>query len=168
MPYEYLASVQSAVRRVNDRLKTLADKFGVYSSMLWDAKTQMDVLLGDNFKYKNGVPQLIKPSEIFNNEDKMRALQSLDENIKTWGEYRKSYKESYKRYTDDAELFKETPVEIEEYITTMENVKNAVRVTDSEQFLPQDALEILKVKGRRNTFFELQQVNEILRREGFI
>lgn len=167
MPYEYLASVQSAVRRINDRLKTLADKFGVNSPILWDSKARIDVLLGDNYRTKNGVPQIIKPSDIFGDEEKMKLLKSLESDIKTWSSYKKKYESQYTRYKEDAEFFGDRYETMTDYIKTMENFTNVLRETDSEQ-LPSDALEILKMKGQRKSYFELTQVNEILRREGWL
>ena len=69
--YEYLASVQSAVRRVNERIKTLAEKFGDNSAVVNKVKTQLDVLMPDNMRYKDGLVQIGKPSDIFGDDEKM-------------------------------------------------------------------------------------------------
>ena len=94
--YEYLASVQSAVRRFNDRVKSLAKNFGENSAVMNKIKVSVDVFLKDNLRYKDGVPQIYKPSDIFGDDEKMKALQHLDESLKTWGEYRKQYENNTK------------------------------------------------------------------------
>lgn len=166
--YEYLASVQSAVRRINERMQTLADKFGANSSMLWDYKAEIDVLLPDNYRYKNGVIQISKPSDIFGDEEKMKAVESLEQKVKTWSQYKEQYQKSYDTYKSEQEFFGGQKIaDMPNFITTMENVHNVLSTVDSEQ-LPRDALEILRVKERQNTYFELEQVAEILRSEGWL
>ena len=167
MPYEYLASVQSAVRRINDRLQTLSGKFGAGSSMLWESKAKIDVLLGDNYRMKNGVPQITMPSDIYGDEEKMKALKSLEDDVKTWSYYKKKYDKQYERYKSESEFFGEKYESMEDYVKTMENFTSVLRDADSNQ-LPSDALEILRMKGQRKSYFELSQVNEILRKEGWL
>lgn len=165
--YEYLASVQSAVRRINERLQTLSGKFGANSSMLWDYKAKIDVLLPENYRYKNGVVQISMPSDIFGNQEKMDALEEIENTVQTWQQYKEQYQTAYDKYKSETEFFNTKPADMPEFITTMENVHNALASADSEQ-LPTDALEILKVKDRRNTYAELEQVAEILRSEGWL
>lgn len=165
--YEYLASVQSAVRRVNDRIKTLSEKFGVNSSIVKQATAKIDVLMSDNYRFSNGVIQISKPSDIYGDEEKMQALKTLEDNIETWGYYRKAYQEQYTKYTEEQEFFKNDYVEFSDFVLTMENLQNALREIASEQ-LPEDALQILSVKGRKNTYTELNQVTKILSEKGFI
>lgn len=165
--YEYLASVQSAVRRINERLQTLSGKFGANSSMLWDYKSTIDVLLPDNYRYKNGVIQISMPSDIFGDQEKMNALEEIENTVQTWQQYKEQYQTAYDKYKSETEFFDTKTADMPEFITTMENVHNALSSADSEQ-LPTDALEILKVKDRRNTYAELEQVAEILRSEGWL
>ena len=166
--YEYLASVQSAVRRINERLQTLSGKFGANSSMLWDYKSKIDVLLPENYRYKNGVVQISMPSDIFGDQEKMSALEEIENTVQTWSQYKEQYQRSYETYRSEQEFFEGQKIaDMPEFITTMENVHNVLSTADSEQ-LPSDALEILKVKDRRNTYAELEQVTEILRSEGWL
>lgn len=165
--YEYLASVQSAVRRINQRMQTLADKFGANSSMLWNYKAEIDVLLPDNYRYKKGVIQISNPADIFGDEEKMKAVESLEQKVKTWGSLKKEYEKGYEKYVEEQKFFNSKVVDMPDFIQTMENIHHALEISDSEQ-LPQDALDILRVKDRRNTYDELNQVSEILKREGWI
>lgn len=173
--YEYLASVQSAVRRVNDRIKTLARNFGSNSAVVNKITAQLDVLLPTNLYYRDGLPQISKPSDIFGDTEKMQAIQDLDENIKTWGAYRKQYEKEYEGYKKDFPPLKYKGVTVEQkgnialpdFIQTMENLDKALREVSSDQ-LPSDALKIMQIKGRKNTYAELFEVTRILSEKGFI
>ena len=170
--YEYLASVQSAVRRFNDRVKSLAKNFGENSAVMNKIKVSVDVFLKDNLRYKDGVPQIYKPSDIFGDDEKMKALQHLDESLKTWGEYRKQYENEYAGYLEEGKdilKYKNTDVNklgFGDFIQTIENVDKAIRETPSEN-MPERALAILKKTGARNTYKELFYVYNILKEKGF-
>ena len=170
--YEYLASVQSAVRRFNDRVKTLAKNFGENSAVMNKIKVSVDVFLKDNLRYKDGVPQIYKPSDIFGDKEKMNALQHLDESLKTWGEYRRQYEKEYQGYIEEGKskiTYKnagDTPLQFGDFIQTMENVDKAIRETPSDA-MPERALAILKKTGERNTYKELFYVYNILKEKGF-
>ena len=97
----------------------------------------------------------------------MRALATLEEDIHTWSHYKKKYESQYENYKSESEFFGDKYESMEDYIKTMENFTSVLRETDSNQ-LPSDALEILRMKGQRKSYFELSQVNEILRREGWL
>jgi len=157
--FEYLAQVQSAVRRINDRLQKLTGHFGSSSRIVQNAISELDVLLGDNLRYKDGVAQLHTPSEIYKDEDMNRALESADKNIKTWGEYRKEYEKGYTEYKEQAEFFGDEVAKIGDYINTMEDLSNAL-----EWLYPADtdgkkqAIKIMQTKDRRKTYAELSKV----------
>lgn len=170
MPYEYLASVQSAVRRVNERIKTLSERFGSDSAIVNEATAKIDVFLRDNYRFKDGIPQVILPSDIYGDYEKEQALKELEGSIKTWGQYKKSYEEPYKQYKEEQKFFNVPDDKIPsmgDYIKTMENLSNALRELASEQ-LPDEALEILQTKNRRNTYQELSKVVDILFNKGLI
>lgn len=167
MPYEYLASVQSAVRRVNERIRTLSKHFGSTSPIVDDITAKIDVILRDNYRFKNGLPQVILPSDIYGDYEKMQALKELEGSIKTWGQYRKQYNEPYKQYKESQEFFNEEVPTMDEYIKTMESLTDALRDIASEQ-LPDEALQILRTKGKRKTYTELSKVTDILAEKGFL
>lgn len=171
--YEYLASVQSAVRRVNDRLITLSKNLGANSNIVRSATALIDTLLPDNIRYKDGVAQIMKPSEIYNDPEKMQLLSDIENRVKTWGSYRKQYEREYLIYKDNeiksykgiAIKGKEVPYELRDFINVMDNLDKLIHENYNE--LPDKALEILRTKGRKNTYSELLQVHTILKDKGF-
>lgn len=157
--FEYLAQVQSAVRRINDRLQKLTEHFGYSSRIVQNAISGLDIILDDNLRYKDGVVQLHTPSEIYKDEDKNRALEIADENIKTWGEHRKIFEKGYTEYKEQAEFFGEEVVEIEDYIRTKSDLNYALEwlyPTDTDG--KKQAIEIMKIRGRKKTYDELNKV----------
>lgn len=169
--YEYLASVQSAVRRFNERAKTLAKNFGENSAVMNKIKVSVDVFFKDNLRYKDGVPQIFKPSDIYGDDEKMKALQYLDEHLKTWGDYRRQYENEYTGYIEEGQdilKYKDTSDKLgfSDFIQTMENIDKALRETPSED-MPERALAIMKKTGARKTYKELFYVYNILKEKGF-
>lgn len=162
--YEYLASVQSAVRRVNSRIETLASHFGTNSAIVNNVYSKVEVLLGDNLRYKDGVIQLGKPSDIYGDEEKMKALESLEESITTWGEYRSKYEGEYMDYASETDGDK---LSLPDFIQTMQNLDRALREVPSDE-MPKEALDIMRIKGRKKTYNELFQVAKILKEKGYI
>ena len=165
--YEYLASVQSAVRRINERIQKLSDKFGSNSGIVNKIKTQIDVILPDNKRFKGDVIQISKPSDIYGDDEKMKALQALEKDTPKWGDYRKEYEDRYNRYASNTEFFKGDKVDIDTYIQTVENLQNAISNYDSESF-PDEVLDILEIKGRQKTYDELKTVTDILVKKGYV
>lgn len=171
--YEYLASVQSAVRRVNDRVITLSKNLGANSNIVRSATALIDTLLPDNIRYKDGVAQIMKPSDIYNDEEKMKLLADIENRVKTWGQYRQQYEREYLIYKDNeiksykgiAIKGKQVPYELRDFINVMDNLDKLIHENYNE--LPDKALEILRTKGRKNTYSELLQVHTILKDKGF-
>lgn len=168
--YEYLASVQSAVRRINQRMQTLSKNFGKNSGIVNEYKAQIDVLLPDNYYYKDGIMQISKPSEIYNDFEKMSSLENLESKVKTYSRIMKSYEEPYKQYVEEQKFFgvsEELIPKMGEYVKVMESLTDALMQLDSEQ-LPDKALEILHTKERRKTYQELNDVAEMLKEKGLM
>ena len=165
--FEYLAQVQSAVRRINYRIETLAKHFGENSSFVNDIKAELEVKLPDNMRYKKGVPQLHTPSGIYKDEDLNTMVEDIDKKMKSWGEYKKEYERQYERYEEEQTFFKEKPISMEKFITTMSKLSGALIEYASEQ-LPAAALDILRIKGRRKSYAELSKVTDILGAKGYV
>lgn len=171
--YEYLASVQSAVRRVNERLVTLSKNLGANSNIVRSATALIDTLLPDNIRYKDGVAQIMKPLDIYNDPEKMQMLSDIENRVKTWGHYRKVYEREYLQYKDNeiksykgiAIKGKQVPYELRDFINVMDNLDKLIHENYND--LPNKALEILRTKGRKNTYSELLQVHTILKDKGF-
>lgn len=163
--FEYLASAQSAVRRVNDRIKTLSEKFGTNSALINNIASKYEVIFGNNMVYKNGVPQLVKPSEIFDDEYMSQVLQSEDKLLRTWGSYRKQYEREYFDYADEQGA--SDKLSMPDFIQTMQNLSGALRDVPSDT-IPSDALKILQIKDRKKSYAELIEVANILKKKGLI
>lgn len=163
MPYEYLASVQSATRRVNDRIQTLASHFGKNSAIVNNAMSKIEVLLGDNVRYKNGVIQISRPSDIYEDQEKMQALAELDNTVKTWGEYRQRYENEYDEYKKESGQTLDMP----DFIQTMQNLDSALREVPSDS-MPKDARDIMTIRGRKKSYNELFDVYNILKEKGLV
>ena len=158
--YELLASVQSAVRRFNDRMKQIAKNMGADSPIIEGVKAKIDLFFPGQYRFTDGVPQLMKPAQIFKNAEMNQALVDLDENVPTWGEVRKSFESQYENYVEQERFFGGEPVGIQQFIKTLYTLPESI-VVASEQNIT-DALEILKVKGRRKTYAELATVQKIV------
>lgn len=157
--FEYLAQAQSAVRRINDRLQKLTEHFGSSSKIVQNAISELDVALGDNLRYKDGVAQLHTPSEIYKDEDMNRALESADKSLKTWGEYRKEYEKGYTEYKEQGDFLGDEVASIEDYINTMSDLSSALEwLYPSDTDGKKQAVEIMRIKGRKKTYAELIKV----------
>ena len=160
MPYEYLASVQSAVRRINERIKTISTKLGDKSTLLNNYESLIDVMLPDNTRMKNGVVQIHTPSDIYKDPDKMEALKHIEDSIKTWGELRKDYEPGYERYLESGDVeFMGDKVTLEEYINVTIDLPQALvyLYSASDTDAGKNGLEIMGIKGRRKTYQELNK-----------
>ncbi len=161
MPYEYLASVQSAVRRINDRIRTIAGKLGGESQLLQNYESLIDASLKGNVRFKNGIIQIHTPSKIYNDIEKQKILESLESSIKTWGEIRHDYEPSYDKYIENEDGdFMGDVVSIEEYINVTTELPQALVYLYSASDTPagKDGLDIMGIKGRRKTYSELSEV----------
>ena len=163
--FEYLAQVQSAVRRINYRVGTLADKFGKDSKIVQDINTQIDVHFKNNYRFKDGTMQIIKPQQIYNDPDMLKAIENMDANVKTYQQIKEEYQPEYEEYKSQAEFFKEKVVPIEKFINVFINIDKVLEwmyPTDTNE--KQDALEIMQTKGQRKTYSQLSQVVELMKK----
>ena len=91
--FEYLASVQSAVNRVNYNMKQLKDTFGKDSVIYNEMQTKIDILFGyAPSTVKGNNDGLRMPSTIFKDEDLTRALEKLDKEIPRVGDLSADYR----------------------------------------------------------------------------
>lgn len=91
--FEYLASVQSAVNRVNYNMKQLKETFGKDSAIYNEMQTKIDILFGyapSTVKGNNDGLRL--PSTIFKDEDLTRALEKLDKEMPRVGDLSAEYR----------------------------------------------------------------------------
>lgn len=159
--FEYLASAQASVNRINYRMQTIANNLGKDSPYYQNMLAKMDILFPDNIRYKDGVAGLSKPSELFKNPESNQNLQNFDKELKTWGEIKKQYEEPYERYKEEQEFFgngKEVDT-FQGFINLVMDIPRALSYLYPTQTDDQKkAVEIMKTKGRRKTYDELQEV----------
>lgn len=103
--FDYLASVQSAVNRVNYNMKQLKETFGKDSAIYNEMQTKIDILFGyAPSTVKGNNDGLRMPSTIFKDEDLTRALEKLDKEIPRVGdlssEYRAQRRERQRQIAD--------------------------------------------------------------------
>ena len=158
--FEYLASVQSAVRRFNDRMKQLAKNLGENNSFIEDAKAKLHTLFSGNYRYKDGVPQIVKPKQIYDDPEKNMHLVNLLEDTPTWGEVRKTFEPYYQEYKEQEQFFGQEPVKFDKFISTMISLPDAITRASTQQ--DERALSILQIKGRKKTYAELEDVVRIM------
>lgn len=105
--FEYLSQVQSAVRRFNDRMQTLAKNLGTSDLYYQKMQAKADALFGDNMRYKDGVVGLKNPSQIFNDDEMNDILEQIDKDFTTYGQLKKEfaeYKKEYRAYEEKSGL----------------------------------------------------------------
>lgn len=91
--FEYLASVQSAVNRVNYNMKQLKETFGKDSAIYNEMQTKIDILFGyAPSTVKGNNDGLRMPSTIFKDEDLTRALEKLDKEMPRVGDLSSEYR----------------------------------------------------------------------------
>lgn len=91
--FEYLASVQSAVNRVNYNMKKLKETFGKDSDIYNEMQTKIDILFGyAPSTVKGNNDGLRMPSTIFKDEDLTRALEKLDKEMPRVGDLSAEYR----------------------------------------------------------------------------
>ena len=160
--FEYLAQAQSAVRRINDRIKTLSEKLGSNSDIVSNLASKIEVAFPENVRYKNGVPQLYSPSTLFKDEEYNTELETFDKEFKTWGMYKKEYENRYKKYEEQQNFFREEAVSQAEFIQQQERLPEAlVYMYSSQTDEASKAIEIMRIKGRRKTYDELNKATEL-------
>lgn len=124
--FDTSARFTSATNRINDRLKTLADRLGTESKVYKDMVNQIYVNIPEsNLRYnKDGVIQISKPASLYKDTDIHEAVDKMDKGgIETWGEYRSQYEESYERAKQQTG---ETDLSIEDFINVEESLPSAI------------------------------------------
>ena len=158
--FELLSSVQFSAQRINYRLKTLYDKLGPNNSLVEDLTAKLDILLPDNYRFKNGVPQIIKPGQIYKDAELNKNLYGLESEIPTWQTVKNRFAKSYEEYLAEPEEFEsDVKITLEQYINVNMDLPRALSVlyaNDPEAYA-RAGLNIMHIKGRRKTYEELQR-----------
>lgn len=159
MAYEYLSQVQSSVRRINDRMRNLTERLGSDNPLVGELESKLDIFFGDNVVLKDGIYQLSKPSELFNDSEKNELLDMFESTtLPTWGEIRHQYEQQYNAYQTN-DLWIDEDIDIEEFIDVQMSLPQALEwmYSDASEDA-QQALEIMQQDGRRKSYQELSAV----------
>lgn len=147
---------QGAARRINDRLQVLQEQLGIRSKFYQDVVAQIDIHLAGNYRFKNGVVQIIKPAQIGKDPAKLEALLNIEKTTPTWGAIKKLSEQGFERYKEK-DVFGGEGATLKEYINVNAGLADALSSMYSllpEQYATQ-ALNIMKTSGRRKTYTEL-------------
>lgn len=156
--FELLSSVQFSAQRINYRLKTLYDKLGSNNSLVEDLTAKLDILLPNNYRFKNGVPQIIKPGQIYKDAELNKNLYGLESEIPTWQSVKNKFVKSYEEYLNEPEEFEsDVKITLEQYINVNMELPKALTVmyTNEPEAYARAGLNIMHIKGRRKTYEEL-------------
>lgn len=158
--FELLSSVQFSAQRINYRLKTLYNKLGADNSFVESLTAKLDILLPDNYRFKNGVPQIIKPGQIYKDPELNKNLYGLESEIPTWQTVKNSFAKSYEEYLNEPGEFEgDKKATIEEYINVNMDLPGALTImySNEPEAYARAGLNIMHIKGRRKTYEELQR-----------
>lgn len=124
--FDTSARFTSATNRINDRLKTVADRLGTESKVYKDMVNLVHVNIPEsNLRYnKDGIIQISKPATLYKDTDIHKAVDKMDKGgIETWGDYRSQYEESYERAKQQTG---ESDLSIEDFINVEESLPSAI------------------------------------------
>lgn len=169
--FEYISQAQSAARRINSRLAKLTKELGRESRAVNDIMSKMQLYFPDNIVFKGDLPQIMKPGTIFNNPEQNEALEKLDKQTPTYGEFKKEYLGPYERFISNEEFFQGmTQEEVKKqfpfvkYVNIVETIPQALSVLYANQYTSNSALkgiQIMKTKGHRRTYQELEDMEKL-------
>ena len=147
---------QSAARRINYRLQVLQEELGIRSKFYQDVVSQIDIHLRNNYRFKNGVVQIIKPAQIAKDSEKLEQLLNIEKATPTWESIKKVSEKGFEAYKKK-DVFGGEGATLKEYINVNAGLVDALSSMYSilpEQYSTQ-ALNIMKISGRRKTYTEL-------------
>lgn len=148
------AEVQSAVNRINSRLRTIAEHFGKDSTQLQNLYTQIDIFVPNNLVYynKDNVLQIAKPYQIFKTPDTHSVIYNFDKKFPTYGEIKAEYQKGYLSLQRSSEFFDSESVHeltIDEYIEIFSNISDILKWASNNQGTDEgkEILEIAHQEG---------------------
>ena len=164
--FDYLEQAQSATRRINSRMEKLTEELGAKNPLVEEYTAKLDMFFGDNVRFKDGVIQLSKPAEIFADPEKKRALEMMDEDVKSWDAVRQEWEKPYQEAQEkEASEGFGASIDFKEFINVQMNLPEMLSHYYTSGDIPAPALRILKEKGRKKTYSELNKVVQHLQKE---
>ena len=160
------AEVQSAVNRINSRIRTAKEHFGDDSKIVQDMYTKLDLLIPqENLRYNaDGVLQIARPYDLFKNSDAHEVLYNFDtQDIKTYGDIKAEYQKSYEHYRE-SEFFDEDVIDdIDAFIIFGSELMDALYWAYENKDTP-EGMEIIEIMSQKQkTYGDLQQVISLYR-----
>lgn len=104
------AEMQSAVNRINNRIKTVQSHFGKDSNFVQNMYTKLDLLIPQENLYYKGegddkVLQIAKPYNLFKNPTVHEVIYHFDKNdIRAYGDIKSEYVNAYQSYLSSDEI----------------------------------------------------------------
>ena len=168
------AEVQSAVNRINSRIRTAQEHFGSDSKIVQDMYTKLDLLIPQkNLRYNaDGVLQIAKPYDLFKNADAHEIIYNFDkQDIKTYGDIKADYQKPYEHYLTSTDVYEfiemsdldDVFMNIDDYIVFMSELMDALHWAYDHPGTP-EGMEINRTMSQtRKSYAELQHVVELYR-----
>ena len=151
------AEVQSAVNRINSRIRTAWQHFGEDSKIVQDMYTKLDMLIPQkNIRHNaDGVLQISKPYELFKNSDAHEVIFNFDtSDIKKYSDIKAEYRDAYDRYIETQNFYSPNSddmdyVGIEDYINIWTGLLDALAWAYNNQDIEegQNIISIMREKG---------------------
>ena len=106
--FEYLASVQSAVNRLNYNMKQIKDAFGADSDIYQNYQVKIDTYFGNKPEVvKGNYDGLRMPSKIFNDDALNDRLEKLDQELPRVGDMKREYNKKKARHEREIQSIEE-------------------------------------------------------------
>ena len=160
------AEVQSAVNRINSRIRTASAHFGEDSKIVQDMYTKLDLLIPqENLRYNvDGVLQIARPYDLFKNSDAHEIIYNFDtQDIKTYRDIKADYQKSYEHYRE-SEFFDEDVIDdIDAFIIFGSELMDALHWAYENKETP-EGMEIIEIMSQKQkTYGDLQRVISLYR-----
>ena len=160
------AEVQSAVNRINSRIRTAQAHFGDDSKIVQDMYTKLDLLIPQkNLRYNaDGVLQIAKPYDLFKNSDAHEIIYNFDtQDIKTYRDIKAEYQKSYEHYRE-SEFFNEDVIDdIDAFIIFGSELMDALYWAYENKDTP-ESMEIIEIMSQKQkSYGDLQRVISLYR-----
>ena len=162
--YNTGAEVQSAVNRINSRIRTAEKHFGSDSKIVQDMYTKLDLLIPqENLRYNaDGVLQIARPYDLFKNVDAHEVLYNFDtHDIKKYGDVKAEYQKSYESFKESNNFFDtetRNEITIDQYIDIFSSLTDALIWASEHKDTP-EGMEILNIEHqKRKTYNDLLMI----------
>ena len=162
--YNTGAEVQSAVNRINSRIRTASAHFGEDSKIVQDMYTKLDLLIPqENLRYNaDGVLQIARPYDLFKNSDTHEVIYNFDtHDIKTYGDIKAEYQKGYDSFKESSEFFEPSvgaAMSIDDFITTFSTLADALQWAYDYSDSPEGQSILTIMQQSKKTYSDLQDV----------